>query len=198
MIPERLQKQVRFLLEIDKLKFVLRQTLLLDGQRRENDAEHSWHISLMSLLLAEYAAVPELDRLRVLQMLLVHDLVEIDAGDTFCYDEAGNRDKAQREQAAAARLFALLPQDQGPWVRGLWEEFEARQTPEAKFAAALDRLQPLLHNHQTKGAAWCRHGVTYTQALARNRHIAEGSPRLWELARSLIEDGRTQGWLKDE
>jgi putative hydrolase of HD superfamily len=192
---DRLARQIGFLLEIDKLKRVLRQTWHLDQSRRENDAEHSWHLAVMALLLAEYAAEPGLDLARVVKMALVHDLVEIDAGDTFAYDEVGARDKCQREQAAADRLFGMLPADQAAEVRGLWDEFEARKSPEARYAAGLDRLQPLLHNYHTEGRAWREHGVTSDRVLARNRHMAEGAPRLWQYAQSLIHDAVAKGYL---
>ena len=194
---DRLARQMEFILEIDKLKQVLRQTSLADGSRRENDAEHSWHLAVMAVLLAEYAAEPQLDLARVVKMLLVHDVVEIDAGDTYHYDEAGNRDKAEREQAAADRLFALLPADQEAELRGLWEEFEARQTPEARYAAALDRFQPNLLNYRTQGRLWREHGVTSAQVIARNCHMAEGAPALWQYAESLIHDAVAKGYLEE-
>ena len=194
---DRLARQIEFILEIDKLKQVLRQTSLADGSRRENDAEHSWHLAVMAVLLAEYAAGPQIDLARVIRMLLVHDLVEIDAGDTFHYDEAGNRDKPQREQAAADRLFGLLPADQGAELRGLWEEFEARRTPEARYAAALDRLQPNLLNLRTEGKLWREHGITSRQVIARNRHMAEGAPELWRYAESRIREAVAKGHLAE-
>jgi putative hydrolase of HD superfamily len=192
----RLDAQIRFVVEIDKVKHVLRQTDLMDGSRRENDAEHSWHLAVMALLLAEHAA-GDVDPARVVRMVLIHDLVEIDAGDTFCYDEEGAKDKAEREQAAADRIFAMLPDDQAADFRALWDEFEARETPDAKFAASLDRLQPLLHNYHTQGAAWRRHGIVRSQVVSRNRHIAEGAPALWEYARRLIDDAVAKGYLAE-
>lgn len=197
MTHERLSQTIEFIVEADKLKQVFRQTLLMDSSRRENDAEHSWHLALMAVLLSEYASDPGLDLLRVIKMALVHDLVEIDCGDTFCYDEQANIGKLERETAAAERLFNLLPGDAAEQVRSLWDEFEARQTPEARFAAALDRLQPLLHNFRTRGAAWRRHGVTAAQVLERNRHIAEGAPLLWEYAQALIADAVAKGYLDE-
>ncbi len=193
---DRLDRQIRFVVEIDKLKTVLRRTWLTDRSRRENSAEHSWHLALMAVLLAEHAAGPDLDVLRVVKMALFHDLVEIDAGDTFVYDEQAALDKPEREGRAAERIFGLLPADQGAELRALWEEYEARRTPEAQFAAALDRLQPILNNYHTRGAAWQQHGVTAAQVIARNRHMAEGSPALWEYARGLIEDAVRQGMLE--
>ena len=192
MTDDRLSRQVRFLREVDRLKQVFRQTWLLDRSRKENDAEHSWHLAVMAMLLREHAH-PAVDLPRVIQMLLVHDLVEIDAGDTLCYDDDDH--KAQREHAAAQRIFALLPPDQADALRGLWEEFEARRTPEAQYAAALDRLQPLLHNYYTQGAAWREHGVKADQVLQRNRHIAEGAPALWAFAEDLIRDAVAKGYL---
>jgi putative hydrolase of HD superfamily len=195
MVSERLERQLRFIVEIDKLKSVFRQTLLMHGKRYENDAEHSWHIAVMALLLSEYASGQKLDIARVMKMALVHDLVEIDAGDTFCYDEKGAQTKLAREQSAADRIFGILPADQASEIRALWDEFEARQTPEARFAAALDRLQPLLHNYNTQGASWQKHGVTSDKVLARNKHIEEGAPVLWEYAENLIRDAVEKGYL---
>lgn len=194
---DRLASQIEFLLEIEKLKRVLRQTWHLDQSRQENDAEHSWHLAVMALLLVEHAAEPDLDLARVVKMVLIHDLVEIDAGDTFAYDEQGALDKVAREQTAADRIFALLPSDQAVAFRGLWDEFEERRTPEARYAAALDRLQPLLHNYHTEGRTWREHGVTSKKVLARNRHMAEGAPSLWQLAEGLIRDAVERGYLQE-
>jgi putative hydrolase of HD superfamily len=191
-----LEQQIAFLLEIDRLKQVLRQTLLLDRSRRENSAEHSWHLAVMALLLAEYAAQP-VDVLHVVKLVLVHDIVEIDAGDTFVYDEVAEHDKAERERQAAERIFALLPPVQAAELRAAWEEFEARTTPEAQFAAALDRLQPLLHNCHTQGHTWQQHGVRLQQVLERNRHIAEGAPLLWAYVERLIYAAVEQGFLRE-
>ncbi|MBV9850165.1 MAG: HD domain-containing protein [Armatimonadetes bacterium] len=191
---ERLTRQIAFILEIDRLKGVLRRSYLADGTRRENSAEHSWHLALMAMVLAEHANVP-VDALRVLQMLLVHDIVEIDADDTYCYDEVGALDKEEREQRAADRIFGLLPPDQERDMRGLWDEFEARVTPEARFAAALDRLMPLLHNYHTQGRSWRENGITSRQVRARNAHIADGSEELWRFAGGLIEDAVSRGFL---
>ncbi len=166
---ERLHQQIAFILEIDKLKSILRRTYLVNDPRHENSAEHSWHLAMMAMVLAEHANA-EVNLLRVLKMLLVHDVVEIDAGDTYCYDTGGNDSKAEREMAAAHRIFGLLPNDQRDEMHQLWEEFEARQTPEARFAAALDRLMPILHNYYTQGRSWLEHGVTQTQVIDRNQH----------------------------
>lgn len=190
----RLQQQINFIIEIDKLKQVLRQTSLINQSRKENDAEHSWHLAIMAILLSEYAA-EDIDLLQVLRMVLIHDLVEIDAGDTFCYDQAALADQAQREQRAANRIFGLLPADQAAELRAVWEEFEARKSPEARFAAALDRLQPLLHNYYTQGGTWRQFGVTLDQVMVRTRAIAAGSSILGEFANSLIQDALAQGFL---
>ncbi len=194
-VGERLQRQIQFILEADRLKQVFRRNTLLDQPRLENDAEHTWHLALMALLLSEYAATPGLDLLRVLKMILVHDLVEIDAGDAFVYDAAAMAAKEGLERSAAERIFGLPPADQGAEIRALWEEFEARETPEARFAAAMDRLQPLLLNYHTGGGAWRRHGVTGDQVLDRNRPIADGAPALWKYARVLIEKAMQVGFL---
>ena len=191
---DRLTAQLDFIAEIDKVKGIIRQTYVLDGERRENDAEHSWHIALMAILLQEYAREP-IDVLRVVKMLLVHDLVEIDAGDTFAYDEAGHADKEEREQKAADRIFNLLPRDQADEVMALWCEFEARETPESRYAAALDRFQPMFHNFLTGGKGWLKHGIRRDQVIARNHHIVEGAPALWERAQALIEEAVSTGAL---
>ena len=195
MQNNRLERQLQFILEIDKLKLILRQTLLTDGSRRENSAEHSWHLAMMAILLAEYAPT-QIDVLRVIKMLLVHDLVEIDAGDTFCYDVQSNENKAMREAEAANRLFGLLPEDQAVELRNLWEEFEAQETGEARFATALDRLQPFLHNQHTKGGTWQIHGITRGQVQRRMQPIEEGAPLIWPFVQKVIEDCVEAGYLR--
>ena len=192
----RLRKQIQFILEIDKLKKIVRQTPLIDRSRKENDAEHSWHIALMAVLLIEHAEEKTIDILHVVTMLLVHDLVEIDAGDTFCYDEAGNVDKLERETKAADRIFNLLPENQAAYFRSLWDEFEAKQTAESKYAAAMDRLQPLLHNYNTEGGTWKEHQIRKDQVINRNHPIADGSTFLWEYAAGLIDDAVVKGYLE--
>jgi putative hydrolases of HD superfamily len=187
MTHERLEQQVRFILEVDKLKEVFRQTLCTQSRRAENDAEHSWHLCLAVIVLAEHANSERMDVLRVLKMLIIHDLVEIDAGDTFAYDTARMAGQHDREALAADRIFGLLPADQAAEFRALWDEFEERTSPEAKFAAAIDRFQPVLLNSSTEGAAWKRHGVTADRVRARNAHIAEGSSDLWDLAAQMIQ-----------
>ena len=196
MNTERLEQQIAFLLEIDKLKSVLRRTYLLNEPRHENSAEHSWHLAVMAMLLAEHANV-EVNLLHVLKMLLIHDVVEIDSGDTYIYDVAGNESKAAREQEAAGRIFGLLPDDQQGEMHRLWEEFEARATPEARFAAALDRLMPMLHNYHTQGRSWREHGVTDAQVIAHNGHMAEGAAGLWEYAEAMIKDAVGKGYLTE-
>ncbi len=190
----RLDQQLSFVLEIDKLKTILRQTLLTDSSRRENSAEHSWHLAIMSFLLTEYATEP-IDVPRVMKMLLVHDLIEIDAGDTFAYDAAGNAGKAEREKRGAERVFGLLPEDQAREVRGLWEEFEAGQSAESKDANALDRLQPLLHNSVTAGGTWRIHAVARHQVYRRMEPIRTALPELWPVVTGIIEDACRRGWI---
>ena len=193
----KLDAQLRFALEIDRLKEVYRQTRLLNTNRRENSAEHSWHLAVLTMVLRDYSE-PGIDSLRVLHMVLVHDIVEIDAGDTYCYDEIAVRDQKVREQEAATRIFGILPDAQAIEFRELWDEFERRETPEAKFAHALDRLQPLLHNYHTQGKSWLKHGVRVDQVLDRNRVIKDGSERLWREAERMINDATGKGWLARE
>ncbi|HAA26556.1 MAG TPA: phosphohydrolase [Cyanobacteria bacterium UBA8553] len=193
----RLTQQLRFIIEIDKLKGILRQTRLTDNSRLENSAEHSWHLAIMAIVLAEYAP-PNIDLLRAIKMLLIHDLVEIDAGDTFCYDLQSNQDKAAREEKAATRLFGMLPAQQGQELRDIWEEFEAFETATAQFAVALDRLQPLLHNQQNQGGTWRLHGITKNQVMQRMAPIKEGAPALWSIVEQIIEECITAGYLNTE
>ena len=181
-------------MEIDKLKSVIRRSYLVSGERLENTAEHSWHLAMMALVLVEHANEP-VDLPKVMKMVLIHDIVEIDAGDTFAYDEVGALDKAEREEKAAVRLFGLLPEAQQVEMRTLWEEFEAQITAESRFATALDRLMPILHNYHTQCAGWKEHGIHQEQVLRRNGHIANGSDRLWDCAQSLIQDAAAKGYL---
>ena len=194
---ERFEQQIEFLLELDRLKAVLRRSYLLTTLRPENSAEHSWHIACMALVLAEYADTP-VDVSRVVAMLLLHDSVEIDAGDTYCYDTDGAQDKAQRERRAAERIFGLLPPDQTRWFREIWEEFEANQTPDARFANALDRLMPLLHNYHTGGTSWMEHGISSAQVRERMEPVRLGSERLWTYACSIIDKALAAGYLRPE
>ncbi|MBD3143272.1 HD domain-containing protein [Microbispora bryophytorum] len=194
LIHERLQSQLAFHTEIDKLKRVIRRNSLIDGSRRENDAEHSWHLAMMAMTLAEHAP-PETDISRVVAMLLVHDIVEVDAGDTFIYDPVAVEGQAALERAAADRIFGLLPEDQGARLRGLWDEFEERRTPEARFAKALDRLAPIIANHHNEGGTWPLYKVTARQVMEKVRLIEEGSPTLGEYAARLVAGSVAQGHL---
>ncbi len=193
---ERLARQVDFILEIDRLKRVLRRTLVTDGSRHENSAEHSWHLAMMAILLAEHAVEP-IDLKRVLEMVLIHDLVEIDAGDTFCYDADANRDKEERERRAAERIFGLLPESQRAAFHELWEEFEARETADARFANALDRMQPMLANLATEGHSWRENGIVRSQVLQRNAPMAEGSEVLWAYMKERLDQAVADGLLAD-
>lgn len=192
-----LARQINFLLEIDKSKQVFRQTYLADGSRKENDAEHSWHLAIMAFLLADYANTP-IDVLKTVKMLLIHDLIEIDAGDTYAYDAEGNASKAARENAAADRIFSILPESQAHSFRALWDEFEAGTSSEACFARALDRIQPLLLNDASGGKSWKEHNVRTSQVLARNAQTGTGSSRLWEYCCNLIEKNTALGHLEDD
>lgn len=194
---QRLERQLAFLLEVDALKQVERQTSIRGGSRRENTAEHSWHLALFALVLAEWANEP-VDLGRVLALCLVHDLVEIDAGDTFAYDEVANRTKAERERQAADRIFGLLPADQATALRALWDEYEAAETAESRFANAVDRLQPVLLNHDAGAAGpWRQHAVTVDRVVERNAPIDLGASALWEAARERIADAVRRGHLDD-
>ena len=193
----RLQTQIEFAVEIDKLKRIVRQTLLTDGSRQEYSAEHSWHLAVMVLVLSEYANNKRLNILRILKMVLIHDLVEIDAGDTYRYDEKANEGRPERERKAADRIFGLLPEDQSREFHSIWEEFEARETAEARFAAALDRLQPLINNYRTQGKMWERHGVKSKLVFERNHVMAEGSQVLWDYAAEMIHDAIGKGWFSE-
>jgi len=193
---ESLERRIEFLLEADRLKTVARQSRITDGSRHENSAEHSWHLALMALVLAGHAP-PGTDLARVLAMLLVHDLVEIDAGDLFVYaDGAALARQEVAERAAADRIFALLPDPQAAEIRGLWDEFEERRTREARFARALDRLQPMLLNMRTGGGTWVAHGVTLDRVLAKVELIEDGSPSLGSYARAMIAAAVELGFLK--
>jgi len=192
---ERFKSQIEFILEVDKLKQIQRRTMLLDRSRRENSAEHSWHIALIVLVLSEYAQEDNLDLLRVIKLLLAHDLVEIDADDTYCYDEVGGQDQKEREMKAADRIFNILPSDQAGSFRTLWDEFEARETAESRFANALDRLQPLLHNYFTRGYTWQKYGIQKNQVLERMKPVDEGSHFLWDYVLNLVDDAVGKGYL---
>ena len=197
MDNERLKKQMYFILEMDKMKSIMRQTYLANGERKENDAEHSWHLALMAVLLKEYAN-EEVDLAKVIPMVLLHDLVEIDAGDTYAYDQAGLATQRARETKAADRIFGMLPEDQGTKFRNLWEEFEAYETAEAKFAHVLDNCQPLLLNDASGGKSWKEHTVHKSQIYKRNEHTAEGSREIWEYMQQLIDKHIQLGHVIDD
>ena len=192
---ERLKKQMEFIIEVDKLKDIIRQTNLTNGERKENDAEHSWHLALMAVFLSEYAKEP-VGVLQVIKMVLIHDLVEIDAGDTYLYDEAGNGTKAAREQKAAERIFNILPGDQAEELFQLWQEFEDRKTPESKFANTLDRIQPVLLNDATEGRAWREHDVCIDQIMSKNEYTSQGSDVLWAYIQEVFEKNIENGNIK--
>lgn len=179
MEKSRLEKQFDFCLEIDKEKFIGRQTYLSDGKRKENDAEHAWHMAIMTVLLSEYAN-EKIDVLKTVTMLLLHDIVEIDAGDTYTYDEEAKKTQRERELRAADRIFNLLPEDQAAKFRGLWDEFEAGETPEARFAHTMDNIQPTMLNAATGGIGWSERGIRLSQVLERNRNTGKGSETLWD------------------
>lgn len=197
MDENRFKQQMKFLVEADKMKTIMRQTLLIDKSRRENDAEHSWHFALMAMVLFEYAYSPKVDMLRVLKMALIHDLVEVYAGDTFAYDDVGYEDKLRREEEAANKLFGLLPDDQGKEYRALWEEFDEMQTPDAIYASAIDRLQPLVNNYLTDGHTWSFPGVDSSKVYKRASTIKEALPELWGFVDHMIQDSIKRGLLKE-
>ncbi|MCU0565771.1 MAG: HD domain-containing protein [Oculatellaceae cyanobacterium Prado106] len=192
--PDRLSQQIQFIIEIDRLKQILRQTYITDRSRPENTAEHSWHIAVMATVLMEYAP-PGANLLHAVKMLLIHDLVEIDAGDTFAFDVSAHANKAEREEQAAERLFGLLPADQREELRSLWDEFEARQTPTSRFANALDRIQPLFLNQQNQGGTWKKYGVTLDRVLERMQPVKDGTPLLWPMVEDAIATCIAAGYL---
>jgi putative hydrolase of HD superfamily len=192
----RLRRQLAFVREIDKVKSVRRRTFLMDGSRRENDAEHAWHLAVMALVFSEAARQRRLNLLKAITMLLIHDLAEIDCGDTFLYDEKKRAAGAARERKAARRIFGLLPKDQKRKFLRLWNEFETRRSPEAKFAAAIDRFQPVLHNFVTRGRVWRRAVVSPERVLTLNRHIADGAPDLWKCVQVFVREGIKKGYFK--
>ena len=196
MADDRLARQIAFLVEADKLKAVLRRTALIDGSRQENSAEHSWHLALAAVVMAEYAPAP-VNLVRVLEMLAVHDLVEIDAGDTFAYDTQNSATKADREHVAAERIFAMLPPDQATRLRASWEEFEEQATAESKFANAMDRLQPLLQNAFSGGGSWCNQNLTRAQVLKRMAPIEGAMPAVWPMIVDTIESFCASGVLRN-
>lgn len=193
---DRLDRQFEFIREVDGLKKIYRQTYLSDGSRKENDTEHSWHLALMAVLLSEYSN-KDVDLLRVVAMVLVHDIVELDAGDTYAYDDAGNATKRERELAAADRIFNILPADQAKYLRSLWDEFEEESTPEAAFAHTLDHVQPVMLNDASGAKAWKEHAVKLSQVLKRNGSTAKGSEKLWEYTyKNFIEPNVESGSIE--
>lgn len=194
---DRIKKQFEFIREIDKEKFIQRQTYLTDGVRKENDAEHAWHMAIMTILLSEYAN-EKIDVLKTVTMLLLHDIVEIDAGDTYAYDEDAKKTQREREERASERIFGLLPSDQKERFQAIWEEFEAGETAEAKFARTMDNIQPVMLNAATDGKAWEEHGVLLEQIMNRNRNTAKGSEALWDYARrNFVEPNVENGKIKN-
>ncbi|MCP3909372.1 MAG: HD domain-containing protein [Actinomycetia bacterium] len=193
-IDPDLAHRLRFLLELDRLKGILRRSLVLAGERRENSAEHSWHLALFAIVLAPYAEEP-VDLARVVTMLLLHDVVEIDAGDTYIYDKAAVARKAEEEHQAAQRIYGLLPGDEGAELRGLWEEYERQDTADSRFAHSVDRLQPLLLNLVSGAVSWHQHGVPASRVREINSRMATGSTELWTAASALIDDAITRGIL---
>lgn len=191
---EDLQARLAFLVEADALKSVLRRTRPVGSERMENSAEHSWHAALIAVVLAPYADEP-VDVGHVVEILLVHDLVEIDAGDTFAYDDAGRETQAERERVAADRIFGLLPQDQGRALRALWDEFEERSTAEARFAHAMDRISAVLLNHANGGALWREHGLSAERVKERNAAVGDASAALWTELQARIDDAERRGWF---
>ncbi|MFN8446416.1 MAG: HD domain-containing protein [Caldilineaceae bacterium] len=194
----RLEQQIAFIVEIDKLKHIYRKTKVIGAEglgpvRHENSAEHSWHIALMAIVLLEHSNAP-VDLLKVIKMLLVHDIVEIDAGDTFAFADQSN--KSKDESAAAERIFGLLPEEQGKEFMELWQEFDAQASAEARYANSMDRLMPVLHNMNTQGGSWADHGITRTQVNKRLSPIGDGSDRLWQLVTELLNQAETKGYLQ--
>lgn len=195
MISKRLMKDIEFIVELDKMKSILRQTSLINEDRREDDAQHSWHISIMAMVLGEYSD-EKIDICKVIKMLLTHDLVEIYAGDTFCYDKKGNEDKKEREIKAAEKIFGILEEDKGKEFRELWDEFEEGETAEAIFAASMDRLQPMLNNYNNNGGTWKKFNVSKEDIYKRIEPVKKSSEQLWEFVESMIEDGARKGLIQ--
>ena len=195
MQTNKLEKQIAFIKEIDKVKYILRQSTLFNSDRRENDAEHSWHLAVMAIVLAGYSDKP-IDLLKVLKMVLIHDIVEIDAGDTFIYSTTKDHDNTEEELAAAKRIFGILPAEQAEELIEIWKEFEAAETDEAKFAKSLDRFEPLLQSVSNKGGTWVEHDVPYHKVYDVNKAIKNGSTTLWNYAENLLNESVEKGFLK--
>lgn len=197
MDKERFEKQRRFILEIDKEKEIFRQTHLSCKDRRENDSEHAWHMAIMTWLLSEYSN-EKIDLLKTIMMVLTHDLVEIYAGDTYAYDAQGKASEKEREKRAADRIYSMLPKDQGNKLRALWEEFEAYESPEARFAHTMDNFQPMLLNDSNEGNDWLSHGIARSQVEKRNEKTGSGSQEIWEFMKTILDRHVKDGKLKDE
>ncbi len=196
-MDDRLKKQIEFAVEIDKMKTILRRSAIISEPRRENNAEHSWHFATMAMLLYEYAYSDKVDLTRVLKMALIHDLVEIYAGDTFAFDKQANLDKEVREKEAADKIFGILPEEQGKEYRALWEEFDEMKTPDSIYAAAIDRLQPFLLNHNTEGYTWKLGKVTAQQVYDRIGVVKTALPVLWEFVEDVIDGAIKKGYIKN-
>ena len=195
MTPDQLLQQINFIKEIDKIKYIQRKTKLFHSDRPENDAEHSWHLAMMTIVLAEHSDVP-VDVLKVLKMVLIHDIVEIDAGDTFIYDTQKSHSNTENELIAAKRIFGLLPDEQAEELIAIWQEFEAGETPEARFAKAMDRIEPLLQNTSNNGGTWREFDVDYSKVFEKKKVIAQGSATLWKFAENLLNESVEKGILK--
>ena len=195
MTPDQLLQQINFIKEIDKIKYIQRKTKLFHSDRPENDAEHSWHLAMMTIVLAEHSDVP-VDVLKVLKMVLIHDIVEIDAGDTFIYDTQKSHSNTENELMAAKRIFGLLPDEQANELIAIWQEFEAGETPEARFAKAMDRIEPLLQNTSNNGGTWREFDVNYSKVFEKKKVIAQGSATLWKFAENLLNESVEKGILK--
>ncbi len=194
MVNERLLRDMEFIVELDKMKTILRQTSLISQDRHEDDAQHSWHIAVMAMILDKYAD-EKIDTCKVIKMLLIHDLVELYAGDTFCYDKDANRDKEERELAAADKIFGMLSQDKAREMRALWDEFEEMETPEALFAASMDRLQPMLNNYHNQGGTWKKYDVPQADIYERISPVKKSSTSLWEFVEHMLEDAFDKGLI---
>lgn len=195
MITNDLLKQIQFIKEIDKIKYIQRRTCLLNSDRPENDAEHSWHLALMAIALSEHANKP-VDILKVIKMVLIHDIVEIDSGDVFVYDKSKSHKNTEEEFAAAKQIFGLLPENQAKELIDLWKEFEDGETDDAKFAKSLDKFEPLLQNFSNNGGTWDKYNVTYNEVYTQKKSINKGSDTLWEYAENLLNESVDKGILK--
>lgn len=194
LVSQRLKQDIEFIVELDKMKSIFRRTSVIGEDRQEDDAQHSWHISVMAMILSEYAN-EDIDICKVIKMLLTHDLVELYAGDTFCYDNIGNMDKRDREVKAADKLYGMLEEDKGKELRALWDEFEDQKTHEAKFAASMDRLQPMLSNYNNNGGTWKKHNVAKKDIYKRILPVKESSNELWEFVEYMLEDAYNRGLI---